>query len=271
MLGSFKSRFRRGWRKRGLATLGVVAVSVAAEMLVEPYRVVVERESVTLDVRAPLRIAHLSDLHLHGFGFRESEALAHLERERPDVVVVTGDVTDEGTLDVARPFFQALSTFASGRVYVVLGNWEHWRPVGDARSFYASVGARLLVDEGARLRDDVFLSGLDDLTAGPPDMARALAGRPPGAVAIGAFHSPEMWDGPGRVFALALAGHTHGGQVRLPFGRPPFTPPGSGRYVEGRYDDGGRTLIVSRGLGTSIAPVRLFCRPEVRIIHVVPR
>jgi len=260
----------RGWRKKALVVCGIFAAGLLVDMIKEHFAVVVERNVVVLDVRTPMVIAHLSDLHLHAYGYRESEALNRVADAQPNVVVVTGDVTDDGNLETARPFFKQLATFGRGRTYVVLGNWEHWRPVADARAFYESVGAKLLVDEGVRLRDDVFLAGLDDITAGPPNVARAIAGRPEGAVLIGAFHSPSMWDGPGH-FALALAGHTHGGQIRTPFGTPLFTPPGSGRYVEGRYDEPGRTLIVSRGLGTSIVPIRLFCPPEVRIITVVPR
>jgi predicted MPP superfamily phosphohydrolase len=85
------------------------------------------------------------------------------------------------------------------------------------------------------------------------------------------MHSPEgLKSIGGRHFDLALCGHTHGGQIALPWGAPVFVPGGSlnRRYHRGRYEVGGtrpRTLLVSRGVGCSTLPVRLFAAPEVHL------
>ena len=70
---------------------------------------------------------------------------------------------------------------------------------------------------------------------------------------------------------LALAGHTHGGQVRLPWLPPLWLPRGSGRFVEGWYEREGSQMYVCRGIGMSILPIRFFCRPELAVITVGER
>jgi predicted MPP superfamily phosphohydrolase len=252
-------------RKHVRRALNVAAVAVAAyAVLVEPYWLEVTHHVRKARVSKPIRIAHVSDLHTGGFGMREKKLLAAIEREKPDLVVLTGDVVDDGQLENARPFLAALhpplGTFA------VEGNWEHWQPVGNADAFYRSVGARLLSNQSARVRDDLFIVGLDDALAGAPDATRAFAKAPKEMAALAIFHSPVAYDDVAPRIDLALAGHTHAGQARLPFFGAIWRPPGSGRYDHGWYDK----MYVSRGVGTSIARIRFLCRPELAILDVVP-
>ncbi len=85
------------------------------------------------------------------------------------------------------------------------------------------------------------------------------------------FHSPSAFDSAARDGDLAFAGHTHGGQVRLPFVGALWTPPGSGRFLEGWYEQGGARMLVSRGVGTSMVPVRFLCSPEVARVVIARR
>ncbi|MDF2694106.1 MAG: metallophosphoesterase, partial [Labilithrix sp.] len=141
------------------------------------------------------------------------------------------------------------------------------------RATFESVGATFLVNEGKLARPDVWLAGLDDPMSGAPHLAAALEGAPSGATKIALFHSPELFDGIAPSIDLALAGHTHGGQVRIPLLGALWLPPGSGRFVAGWYDapEGAARLYVSRGIGTSQLNVRLFCRPELAIVTLTPR
>jgi predicted MPP superfamily phosphohydrolase len=244
--------------------LNALAVICAIYALIEPYRLEVTHHVVHAKVTRPLRIAHVSDLHTGGFGLREKALLAALEKEKPDLVVLTGDVVDDGVLEHARPLLSALHPPLG--IFAVEGNWEHWRPVGDAASFYRGVGARALNNDGVKVRDDVFLVGLDDAIAGAADPRFALAKAPSSGATIAIFHSPVAYDEIASRVDLALAGHTHGGQVRVPFLDALWLPPGSGRYVAGWYDK----MYVSRGVGTSVFRVRFLCRPELAIVDVVP-
>lgn len=264
------SRFTRG-RIAALATLALATAVVVDACFIEPNDVVVERSTWKTNVRSPLVVAHLSDLHAHGFGTREERAIALLNEAHPDVVVVSGDVVDNGNLEHARAFFEKLH--APLGVLVVRGNWEHWQRVEGERAFYASVHATLLVDEGISLRDDVWVAGMDDESTTEPNLRKALLGKPAGTITMGLFHSPSFFDHAHTGLDVAFAGHTHGGQIRVPFMAPLFLPWGSGRFVEGDYTalDGTSHLHVSRGLGTSTVPARFACKPEIAIVRLEPR
>jgi hypothetical protein len=130
-----------------------------------------------------------------------------------------------------------------------------------------------LASRRAALRGDgCGTGGLDDPLSGTPDPARALDHAPRGAVAIWGFHAPGYADElVGQSIAkpaLMLAGHTHGGQIRLPL-LPAVTPSGSGRFVAGWYRDTFAPLYVSRGVGTVDIRARFLCPPEVEFFRLV--
>lgn len=252
--------------------VGGLAALAAYAFFVEPYWIEVTRHAVEAEVTRPLRVAHLSDLHTHGFGARERRLVALLARERPDLVVVTGDVVDDGQLERARPIFAAIRAVPPPLgVWVVRGNWEPWSGVRDEAAFYASLGVRFLDNQGVALRADVWLFGLDDALAGDPDAEIALAGAPAAAFKLGLFHEPDTFESIAGLFHLGLAGHTHGGQIRLPLLGALWLPPKGKRFVAGWYLRNGSQLYVSRGIGTTILPARLLCRPEIAILDLRPR
>jgi predicted MPP superfamily phosphohydrolase len=261
-------------RMRRSALLVVVVLGCAAAVdgfLVEPNWIEVTRyQARSLSssfVGAPLKIAHLSDLHTNGVGFRERHLLALLEAEQPDLIVVTGDtVTRGGDPEATRGLLARLH--APLGVWVVRGNWENWRRYRNERAFYASVGVNFLLNEARPVREGVWLVGLDDPASGSPNLKAALRGVPADVFTIAVFHAPAYFHQVAGRCPLALAGHTHGGQVRIPFLPPLWLPPGSGRFLEGWYEEDRSRMYVSRGIGTSILPVRFLCRPELAIITV---
>ncbi|HEX6739247.1 MAG TPA: metallophosphoesterase, partial [Vicinamibacteria bacterium] len=197
--------------------------------LVEPYWVEVTRHRVAAPLGSPLTVAHLTDLHLHGLGRREEKVLALLEREKPDLIVITGDSVvdgelfgprpewpDEETYARAAPFFDRLH--APHGVWAVRGNWENVRRIRDEGAFYARHGVHLLVDEAREVRPGFWIVGFNDIQSGP-DLAAAAGPIPPGGFVLALFHSPAWFDTVAGRFPLALAGHTHGGQAR-----PPLVP-----------------------------------------------
>jgi uncharacterized protein len=220
-----------------------------------------------------LRIAHVTDVHLPRSIAAAQRALELLAAERPDVVLLGGDLAEGAG---AAPALAAFARGARGTLATaaVLGNWEYASGVGlrRARAAYRQAGVPLLVNAfesvtvgGATLA----IVGVDDLIWGAPDARRAAAGTRDADVRIWLVHEPVLVDRIPRGVEpphLVLAGHTHGGQVRL----PPFghlvVPPGTGRYVQGWFHDAPAPLHVSRGIGTSGLNVRFFCRPELPIV-----
>ncbi|HEX6433323.1 MAG TPA: metallophosphoesterase, partial [Gemmatimonadales bacterium] len=198
-------------------------------------------------------------------------ALHHLERERPDLVVLNGDMTESAhALDAVQQFAHAAR--GSLATVAVLGNWEYRAGVkGDrARRVYQEAGVDLLVNQSRLVEaggSSLALVGLDDMLAGTPDLPAARGGLASAGVEIWVIHEPLFADQVPHGApepAMLLTGHTHGGQIRIPF-LPPVKPAGAGRFLEGWYRDTPAPMYVSRGVGTTGIPARFRCPAELPI------
>ena len=243
---------------------------------VEPRRVFVSRHDVAVpDLPQALngiRIAQVSDVHLPANHAAAERAVALVAGERPEIVVLTGDQceTVEAVPELGAFVSRVRGTAAT---LAVLGNWDYRGGIVDAtaRRAYEAAGATLLVNQHALVRvrgADLAFVGLDDVLAGTPDLGVAAAGLSAEIPVIGLVHEPGIADSrlPAGVPqpTMMLAGHTHGGQIRIP-GLPAVTPIGSGRFVAGWYDAPHGRLYVSRGIGTADIRARFFCPPELPI------
>jgi predicted MPP superfamily phosphohydrolase len=234
---------------------------------IEPYRLEVTRHHVSAATGRTITIAHISDLHTSGIGRRERALLREIEAAKPDVVAITGDTVDNGSVETLK---SVVAAFRAPRgVFAVLGNWEHWRPMPAVETAFKQAGATLLTNDARELVPGLWIVGLDDVH-GFPSPDRAFQNVPPNVTSVTLLHSPAYFDRVASRTTLALAGHTHGGQVRVPGLAPFWLPHGSNGYVEGWYERDRARLYVSRGIGTSILPVRAFCRPELAMITVSP-
>ena len=261
-------------RKRLIALLiAIFALGIAVVIdarFIEPRRIEVTHHLVPSRLTRPLKIVHLTDLHTYGAGAVEFEMLRLVAAEHADLIVITGDLISsadayEGCREVLRGLHAPLG------VWVVHGNHEIWAPVKDEAGYYTSEGSTILVNESREVSQGVWIAGFDDAYAGSPDLERTLAGVPEGAFKIALFHSPVFFDEVAGRCDIALAGHTHGGQVRLPLLSPFWLPPSCGRYVDGWYEQQGSRMYVNRGIGISILPVRFLCRPEIAVFELEPQ
>ena len=278
----------RPWLLRLFVGLVAFCLSnLAWAFLVEPNWIALTHHRVVAPpgsgLAAPLRIGHITDLHTTGLGGREARMVRMLLDEEPDVIVVTGDtVTADGTAAGYRAVWKALvEVGAEYGVINVRGNWEYWAtgtmqrtdasgPMGASELEADELGVVTLVNANTRLREDLWVLGLDDPLAGHRDQPLTRRGVPDDVYRLGLMHSPEVAHAFAKDVHLVLAGHSHGGQIVLPLLGPPWLPPGVGDYVAGWYEEEGTPIFVNRGLGTSVLPVRWNCRPEVAIIEVVP-
>jgi predicted MPP superfamily phosphohydrolase len=215
-----------------------------------------------------LRIAQVSDVHLPANAGAARSALALLEAEQPEIVLLTGDIVEKAS---ALDDLIAFAHRARGTVgtYAVMGNWERSGGIQPptARRAYEAAGVQFLCNEAAILSFGtarIGIAGLDDLVSGRPDVAESLARVDHADAMIWALHSPEFADviRAGTPASLVLGGHTHGGQIRLPL-LPPLLPYGSGRFVEGWYNTPAAPLYVSRGVGTTAIRARFRCPAEL--------
>ena len=228
---------------------------------------------------AALRVAQITDAHLRGTEGAAAAVVRALDVEKPDYIVMTRDIVESIS---ALPDLEAWAQdFPKTRgIFAIRGNHEVWGripPVLLANSCEPG-GARLLCHERVTVPVDNATSftvvGVDDPDAGqtiPPELLQEPLVGP----CLWLIHQPGFVptaDGLVRGQAnsspdLILSCHTHGGQVRVPFG-PVVTPPGSGHHIAGWYDDYSGLLYVSRGTETSDINARLLCPPELPIFRM---
>lgn len=268
-----------GWRPTRRAALkGLVTTATAVVVGRVGYGAVYERHRVVLDRRElrvaglpaaldGLRIGLITDIHVSASvpDADIANAVALLAGAAPDLVVLGGDyVTD---LDTTRavPAAELLQPLAHASLgsFAVLGNHDDDRIVPAALT---AKGFEVLRDQRTRqtIRGvDVDIAGLRYWTRRPPDVSRVLAGR--GATTLLLAHDPRrLREAAGLGVQLVLSGHTHGGQVVLPW----LGAVAARRFpvIAGEATDGNCTLFVSRGVGTVVAPVRINCPPEVSVL-----
>jgi len=134
------------------------------------------------------------------------------------------------------------------------------------------VGIKLLINSGEIIdlpNGAFFLAGIDDAYHGSPNAVKAFKGRKRELSSIVLSHSPLGINYVSPLKPdLILSGHTHGGQIQVPFWGAIHTPPGSGKFVQGLYEINQIKMYVNRGIGTSIIPIRFMCSPEVTFLQV---
>lgn len=238
-------------------------------------------------------ILQVSDLHGKSFRHSRRPLARELLGLSPDIVVLTGDILDEhsATLDSTRDLLAALPRAPA---FFVPGNHDPACPLyPQFTGLLESSGVRVLVNRtqmeavgGLQVR----VVGLDDPLRGRPDLSLISSGEAPGSsgpVTLVAAHSPTLGRdnldvgsgetslltlGADRGAELILCGHTHGGQVRLPWIGALYVP-GQGlfpRLVSGPYASKGTWMYITSGIGTSHLPLRFLCPPEVALINWRP-
>jgi len=261
---------------RQTITASLVALTTLIYSLFgEPQWIEVTRHSKVIGLGVgEITIAQVSDLHTRSLGRAEKNTLTALREVRPDVIVITGDAIDErGSLPALDSFLKQLPAAVK---IATLGNWEYWAEVDleELRDVYRKNGVTLLVNECMTVSAKgavINVIGLDDYTAGRPDLSRAVGRCQSRHKTVVATHSPGLFDKkppiPIESVSLVIAGHTHGGQLAI--GKYAlYTPRGSGSFVAGWYRTQWGDLYVSRGVGTSVVPIRLGARPELPVFHL---
>ncbi|NLF65866.1 MAG: hypothetical protein GX579_14835 [Chloroflexi bacterium] len=271
----------------GLQGLGSLLLYWGA--LVEPRRLELTEMELSLPGlpagAPPIRLLHISDIHLERPGQREDDLVALAEASRPDLIVITGDYLnlsynrDPEAVEHVCCLLRRLN--APHGVYAVLGS-----PPVDLREvvvpLFEGMPVRLLRDEWVTVDLGegrcVHILGMDcnhDPEEDGERLEALSASGPSGSVRLLLYHSPEMMPGAKEQgFDLYLCGHTHGGQVRLPYYGAVLTSSKLGKqYVMGHYAEEGTHLYVSRGVGfegLSAPRVRFLSPPEITLFTLRP-
>jgi predicted MPP superfamily phosphohydrolase len=264
---------RRGFFAAAAAT-GLYAWRIEPE-----WYEVVEREMPIAGLPSALdgkRLIQLNDLHVgpHVDSSYLKAALEHVGRMEPDLIALVGDFMtchgQEQIEEVAR-VMESLPTAKLG-AFAVLGNHDYtntWTDAaaGDALAYrLAEAGVTVLKNESREV-EGLRIYGVDDVWGPDFNLAGAFEAFDSTKPCLTLLHNPDGCDRAGwnGYRGWILSGHTHGGQCRLPFCRPPKLPVGNKRYVAGEYAlKGDRILYINRGLGHHLR-VRFFARPEITV------
>lgn len=246
-------------------------------LVVTHYTYVSEKISEDL---AGYRIVQISDLHNATFGKDNQRLVKKIEVLNPDMIVITGDMVDSNrpNVDVALDFATQAAKICP--TYYITGNHENWLSEGDKQRLLkglSDAGVICLSDETTdiKVKNSTFtLIGLNDESLRGNTLQNLVKKQDEAQLQILLAHEPQYLEKYAMSKVdLVLAGHAHGGQFRIPFVGG-LVAPDQGffpEYTEGVHVDGQTTMVISRGLGNSVVPLRLFNLPEVVCIDIGER
>lgn len=221
------------------------------------------------------RIVQVSDLHNAKFGKNNSRLISKIKDQSPDIIVITGDIVDSNhtNIDTATDFCKEAAKIAP--CYYITGNHEMWLDKSETDTLYSgmnSAGVTILDSTTITLENGIYLTGLGDDHLYDGTLAKLSESVPDDALHIVLAHEPQYLEEEYTLSSpdLIITGHAHGGQVRLPF-IGGIVAPDQGffpKYTAGEYKSGDTTMYVSRGLGNSVIPLRLFNTPEINLLKI---
>ncbi len=287
--GPMKWGKRPVWKRRLRITFVLLLLTAVClgiwSVLIEPNRLVVHQEAIKIQAWPKelngLHIAVIADIHTGGPFIDEKKLNDIVEKTNslhPDLIVLLGDymsgnnwhshrVEPEVTAAVLKNLRAPLGVFA------VLGNHDWWYDGKKVRLGFEQNGIRVLEDEVWELNwqgKSFWLAGLADLWTRPQRINETIAKTPPDSTVIAITHNPDIFPNVPQRVPLLLAGHTHGGQVNIPFIGTPIVPSDYGpKYTAGHVTENGHHLFVTTGIGISILPVRFRVAPEIVLLTIV--
>lgn len=271
--------------KKYLVVLGLPALLLFAAF----YNGLVVRKYVIntdkLDAGESVRVVLITDLHNYIYGENQTGIVSLIRKQNPDIIALAGDIADdEAPMAGTELFLEGLSGLAP--IYYVTGNHEFWsNDINNIKDTIRKYGVIILENnyECIRINNSyIIIGGVDD-----PDVVRykkkgfnwerefynafsELQDKPGFKILLA--HRPELIEVYKAIdFDLVLSGHTHGGQVRIPFLLNGLFAPNQGwfpRYAGGLYKHGSLTHIVSRGVSYNPSLPRVFNPPEVVVVDI---
>lgn len=271
-----------------LAVLLVIVVSLGIwARFIEPKTLIVRHFDVKSAAwtGAPLNIVVLSDTHVGGVHVdarRVGRIMEKVRRLSPDIVLLVGDYVgghepmEERTAAFQQEIRASLQAMGSAAprygTYAILGNHDWWYDEGEVRAQLTEAGIVLLDNNVTTIslgNEKLQLAGIGDITtdhAVPALIEKNYDPKKPGFIFT---HNPDVFVGFPPIATVNFAGHTHGGQVWLPFvGRPGVPSDYGQRFARGRYEDDAGTILVTSGIGTSLLPIRFMTPPEIMVVRV---
>ena len=268
---------------RAAAAAGAVAITGDA-ILLAPNRPRIVRQDFFLP-RWPERmngftVAVLSDFHYdpHFSIHPLRAAIAMVSRLHPDLIALTGDFVsvpllgdDQKAAFAAEPCARLLRQMTAPHgLWAVMGNHDDGTDPEHVTRALQAENIHVLANHSEPIEQDgarFWLAGVNDVMSGTADLSKTMHGVPAGEAVVLLAHEPDFADETAQYpIDLQLSGHSHGGQIRIPFLPPLYLPELAKKYVWGTYHVGPLMLHTSAGLGTVGVPMRLNCPPEITLL-----
>lgn len=236
-------------------------------VFIEPNILTVKHIKINDRTLKGLKIVFASDFHIKPYEmFRLKRIIRTINKQNADTILLGGDYVSghkkgaSMTIDkIAKEFSNIHSKYGT---YAVIGNHDGWQGKEEIISELEKHNIKVLFNNNVCF-DKFCVAGVDDMQTGSPDIKKALPlnGKP----VILISHTPDIMPDVPNSVNLTLAGHLHGGQVRL-FDAITVPSKFGTKYANGFLDDNGKKIYTTFGLGTSILPVRFNCPPEITVI-----
>ena len=241
---------------------------------IEPNKLEVTNYTIQDKELSGVKIVFASDFHIKPYGQKRLEKVVEtINAQNPDVVVSVGDFvcghTEHSTMHPEK-IVEGLSKVKSKHgFYTTFGNHDGWYDRWYIKELLEKQNIKVLNNKNVKLQingKEIYIAGVEDMMTAFPDVEDALKGAKLPTILL--THTPDVFPDVPKNVNLTLAGHTHGGQVRIPIIGPIFTASNYGnKYAIGLVEENGKKLITTRGIGVSILPFRFNCPPEIVVIE----
>lgn len=234
-------------------------------IFIEPNLINVKNVYIKDDQLVGMKIVYLSDLHYRKHDeLKLKRIIQKVNQNKPDLILFGGDFVNsfdndkELNIKKIKSYISLLKS--NYGIYAILGN--HDENIND-------LDIKILNNSNIYIKNkNLYIIGVEDETIGSPNLDLAFNGTNIPRILL--IHNPDLYPIINEKVNLVLAGHNHGGQINIPIIGPLFIPAKTGRkYLYGFYDDKYKKMFVTRGLGTSILPIRFNCPPEIVVVNFI--
>lgn len=270
----YNNSMKKNRSKNSILFVLILFVTVIVwAFFIEPKMLVVKHYKIKNEKLTGVRVVFASDFHLKETQEeRLKEIVNKINAQNPDIVLLGGDFVNghnfENTLSIEKIADNLSKINSRYGVYSVLGNHDWWLDGEGIKKELEKNNIRVLLNENVSVNlgdKKIFIAGVEDLMTRDADVKKSLKNSNLPVMLL--THSPDIFPEIPSSVDLTFAGHTHGGQVSLPFIGPLIVPSAYGKkYASGLIFEDRKKMIVSKGIGTSIISIRFNCAPEIIII-----
>jgi predicted MPP superfamily phosphohydrolase len=265
---------KKNWYKSFFIIITIILAIYS--FFIEPNQLKLNKYIVKDKELIGIKIVFASDFHIKPNQQKRLEKIVNLINEQnPDIVVSTGDFvcghTDSSTMhpkEIAEELSKIKTKYG---FYTTLGNHDGWYDKTYIEELLEAKGINVLNNENVKLQisnREIYIAGVEDKMTAFLNIYEALENTKSPTILL--THTPDVFPKVPGDINLTLAGHTHGGQVRLPLLGALIVPSDYGdKYSAGLIVEKGKKLLVTRGIGVSILPIRFNCTPEIVVIEFV--